>query len=109
MENEALRTHSRERLRTMLYGFRDGDLSDPEVIKNIIQTFVQAVFVYDDHLKIRFNYGKEETANMTKRDPGPAVREESVKGYQSIISRTTLYVDFFEVIAPLAKRGSTPE
>ena len=107
MESEALRTYSVENLRTVLYGYRDGDLSNPEVIRKIIQTFVQAVFVYDDHLRIRFSYGKETEAKLTKRDLGAAVREDSVKGYQNIISRTILYRDCFEVIAPIVKRGKS--
>lgn len=109
LENDALETFSLEALRTKMYEYRDGDLSNPDVVKTIIQTFVRAVFVYDDHIKIRFNYGKEKEAPLLKRDPGPVVREQSVKGYQSIISRTTLYVDFFEVIAPIVKRGSIPD
>ena len=107
MESEAIKTYSVENLRTMLYGYRDGDLEDPEVIKKIIQTFVQAVFVYDDHLRIRFNYGTEKECPLVKELPGAAVRENSVKGYQSIISRTILYRDCFEVIAPIVKRGKS--
>lgn len=109
MESEALRTFSEEHLRAWLYEFRDSNLEDPEVVKKIIQTFVQAVFVYDDHLRIRFNYGKETEAQLTKRDLGAVVREDSVKGYQSIISRTILYRDCFEVITPIVKRGKSTE
>ena len=51
----------------------------------------------------------ETEAKLTKRDLGAVVREDSVKGYQSIISRTILYRDCFEVITPIVKRGKSTE
>lgn len=107
MEKEALRTYSREQLRTFLYGFRDGDLADPEFIKTIIKTFVQTVLVYDDHLRIRLSYGTEKEAALIKRDSGAVVREYSTMPHQSIISRTILCVGYFEIITPIMKRGNT--
>lgn len=110
MESEALRTYSRENLRAMLYGYRDGDLHDPENIKAIIQTFVRSVFVYDDHVRIRFNYeGEEKDAPLLRKEDGEVVREQSAKLHQSVISRTIVCVGYFEVIAPIMKRGSTIE
>ena len=36
--------------------FRDADLTDRECQKRLINTFVNSVFVYDDHIKIGYNY-----------------------------------------------------
>lgn len=107
MESEALKTYSAENLRTLLYGYRDGDLNDEGQIKKIIQTFVHSVYVFDDHIKIRFNYGEEKESLLVKKEEGAPVREQSAKGYQSTISRTTLFMNYFEVIAPISKKGLT--
>lgn len=107
LENEALRTYSVDNLRAMLNGYLDGDLNDPEVIKAIIQTFVRKVLVFDDHIRIQFNYGDEKEAPLVRKDDGTVVREQSAKPHQSIISRTIVCVGYFEVIAPIVKRGST--
>ena len=102
MEAEALNTYSVEKLRTFLYGFRDGDLSSPESIKAIIQTFVQAVYVFDDHIKIRYNYGEEQGHGKQ----GDLVLDNSTKLHQSVISRTILTWSYIEVTAELRKKGT---
>lgn len=104
IEAEALNTYSVEALRTFLYGFRDSDLSSPESIQAIIQTFVQAVYVYDDHLKIRYNYGKEKNEQLVKKSPDQSVRDNSSMPHHLNISRTSLYWGYFEIIAPLRKK-----
>ena len=109
MESEALRTYSLDKFRATLYAFRDGDLSDPEVVKGLIKTFVQSVFVYDDHIRLRFNYGEDKDGQLVKRGEGAIVREGSTMPHHNIISRTTMYVGFFEIIAPIRKRGSGPD
>lgn len=37
--------------------YRNGDISDPSYRWNIVQNFVNAVYVYDDYIKIVYNYG----------------------------------------------------
>ena len=52
--------------------FKDGDVYDPEYRKKIIDVFVRAVFVYDDHITITYNYidesGRPRTVSVEKGD-----------------------------------------
>lgn len=45
----------RDRVLFFLHRFTKGDRSDPLLRQSIIETFVNAVYVYDDHLKIIIN------------------------------------------------------
>lgn len=40
--------------------YRDADYSDPEMQKKLIYTFINAVFVYDDYIKVVVNISGEE-------------------------------------------------
>lgn len=102
-ENAALQTFDPEGLRTILDGFRDGDLNNPEYIRSLIQTFVQAVYVYDDHLKIRYNYGKEKSAEISKSNRTGVCGNSSMP-HHLYISQTVLYWGYFEIDAPLRKK-----
>ena len=39
--------------------FRDKDYTDREMQKQLISTFVNSVFLYDDHLKLNFNFSSD--------------------------------------------------
>ena len=63
---------------------RSGDLDDRRYMKELIRTFVRAVYVYDDKLRILFNYGKEMdfSRSITEEstndgDPGTCSRQVS--------------------------------
>lgn len=58
LENEALRELSADEMRFIIEDYRDRNLDDPEYQKELIRLFIQAVYVYDDHLKIVVNSGK---------------------------------------------------
>ena len=45
----------KDRVLFFLHQFTKGDRSDPSLRRHIIETFVNAVYVYDDHLKIVTN------------------------------------------------------
>jgi len=47
---------TRDHIAFFLRAFRDADINDRACQKRLIQTFVNAVFVYDDHIKIVYNY-----------------------------------------------------
>ena len=44
-----------ERVRFFLHRFHMRDRADPDLRRDIIQTFVNSVYVYDDHLKLVVN------------------------------------------------------
>ena len=55
----------KEHIAFYLYNLRKADHSDREVQKRLIQTFVNAVFVYDDCLKLAFNFsGNKSTVTL---------------------------------------------
>ena len=56
----------REHIAFFLYELRKADHSDREVQKRLIQTFVNAVFVFDDCVKITFNYSGNGNAVTLK-------------------------------------------
>ena len=48
---------------------RDKNIKDPECQKQLVQTFVNAVFVYDDKVTITFNYsGDKRTVTLAEVD-----------------------------------------
>ena len=47
---------TRDHIAFFLRQFRDADLNDRACQKRLVQTFVNSVFVYDDKIKIVFNY-----------------------------------------------------
>jgi hypothetical protein len=63
---KALRpTFSRERVIFWLEQFRDGSLEDPDYLFRLVSTFVNAVYLYDDHVKIALNYsGRSSTVDL---------------------------------------------
>lgn len=63
---EASLTHiERDQVIYWMEKFRDGDVNSQEFRRKIIQTFVAAVYLTDDGLRIAFNYsGKNNEVNM---------------------------------------------
>ena len=69
---------TRDHIAFFLRQFRDADMSNRACQKRLIQTFVNAVFVYDDQIKIVFNYAGESNTvtletveNLDIVDAGP--------------------------------------
>ena len=69
---------TRDHIAFFLRQFRDADMSNRACQKRLIQTFVNAVFVYDDQIKIVFNYAGESNTvtletveNLDIFDAGP--------------------------------------
>jgi len=63
---KALRpTFTRERVIFWLEQFRGGDLRDPDYQARLVSAFVNAVYLYDDHVKIALNYsGRSNTVDL---------------------------------------------
>lgn len=57
---------SREQVIFWLEKFRGGDYADPDYQQKVIETFVNAVYLYDDRLRIVYNYSKNgsETVDL---------------------------------------------
>ena len=59
---------SQEDVKQWLLSLRNGDIEDRNYQKKLIQIFIKAIYVYDNHLRVLFNYGKEtdrkDTGNL---------------------------------------------
>lgn len=56
----------KEHIAFYLYDLRKADLNDREVQKRLIQTFVNSVFVYDDCVKLTYNFSGNKSAVTLK-------------------------------------------
>ncbi len=70
---------TRDHILFFLHRFRDADINDPECQKRLIQTFVNSVFVFDDKIKIVYNY-TEGNNTVTLDTVAPKV-ESSEEGF----------------------------
>lgn len=63
---KALRpVYTRERVIYWLEGFRKGDLSDPVFRRKLVDAFVNAVYLYDDHIKLALNFtGRDSSVDL---------------------------------------------
>lgn len=52
---------TRDIIAFFLYKLRDLDMTKPESQKRIINTFINSVYLYDDHFTIHFNYSGDST------------------------------------------------
>jgi len=67
LEKASQFTITRERLIYYYEQFRRGDVNDPIYRQTILRMFVNAIFLYDDHLKITFDYTDREVfIDLTK-------------------------------------------
>lgn len=57
-----------DKIRAWLLSFRAGDADDPRVQRRMVNTFINAIYLYDDRLVIGFNYtapGSGDRATLT--------------------------------------------
>ena len=55
---------SREQLLFIFEKYQDRDVNDVDFIRDVIDTFISAVYVYDDRLLITFNYSNDNTVEI---------------------------------------------
>ena len=83
---------TRDHIEFFLTELRSRDTEDPECQKQLVDTFVNAVFVYDDKVTITFNYsGDNRTITLAEIDAAESsdsVRMLCVNDHQSLIIRT---------------------
>lgn len=59
---------SREQLLFIFEKYQNRSLKDTEFIRDVIDTFVHAVYVYDDKMIITFNYSENNTLEISKKE-----------------------------------------
>ena len=90
-----------------LKNLRNGDASNREVQKKLIQTFVNAVFVFDDHLKLTYNFSGDKST-VTLQDLKDSESGEKF-AYRALCStkQSTLQKTFCSVLF-VCMQGSSP-
>ena len=91
----------RDRVLFFLHRFTKGDRNDPLLRRHIIETFVNAVYVFDDHLDIVINncegnqrFPLSDLPPDPDPDPGSGCSDRLLKGVPSVIhpnTRITIY------------------
>ena len=83
----------RDRVLFFLHRFTKGDRNDPLLRRSIIETFINSVYVYDDHLRIIIN-NVEGNERIPFSDLPPECSEDDNSGLPSVSrpnSRITIY------------------
>lgn len=97
IENKLLLKLDPDRLRFYVEEFRDKHIDDKDYHKELINTFIKAVYVYDDHLKIVLNRGPGDEVEIPFEDisafgaedeDASCVRINDAKAYQTHKIRT---------------------
>ena len=52
---------SRKEVIYWLESFRNGNVEDKQYQKKLIQNFLRAIYLYDDHIKITFDFDEDDT------------------------------------------------
>ncbi len=65
---------SEDKIRFWLHKFREGDLQDPEHRQRLVDSFINAIYLFDDHFVITFNY-KESSKTVSLGDIMGAVEK----------------------------------
>lgn len=68
-----------------LHKMRDKDLNDREVQKQLIETFVNSIFLYDDKIIITFNYSGDNRT-LTLSDLDSLSTDGEVFGHRALCS-----------------------
>lgn len=97
-----------EQIRFSIEYYRDRNLDDREYMRELLATFVRAIFVFDDHLKIVLNNGLGDDIEIPLADMqsdysdvdiyGTDVRINDTKPHQFNIVRTTLIFRKYGII-----------
>lgn len=87
-ESIARRIISREQIIYWISSFKDGDITSEKYRQQLIDTFVHAVFVYDDKIVITYNYsGENNTATISDLDlSSPPTGSQANRGRRSTSS-----------------------
>ncbi|MDR2047125.1 MAG: recombinase family protein [Clostridiales bacterium] len=81
---------SEAKIRFWLHKFREGDLQDPEHRQRLVDSFINVIYLFDDHFTITFNY-KEGAKTVSLAD------------VQASAATTAIRSDLCAVGAPITK------
>lgn len=85
---------TREYMEHWFYQFRHGDPNDREFQKRLIDTFVNAIFVYDDKLVLTYNY-QHGTQTITLKEVEDFLGSDLVGLSPPEIEKALIFKAFF--------------
>ncbi len=100
LEELANKLPSTDEVRFWLYELRSGDLEDRQYQRRLIMTFIKAVYVYDDRLRIQFNYGTESSI-PNKKGPSAEFAGGPEWGTTNVLHELFFSDSYFEVQIPM--------
>lgn len=68
IQKEISRNLSPEQVRFFIERFKDGDPDDPQWQRDLIRTFVQEIYLYDDYMKILFSFDPSGERRVSLED-----------------------------------------
>ena len=100
LEELANKLPSTDEVRFWLHELRSGDLEDRQYQRRLIMTFIKAVYVYDDRLRIQFNYGTESSI-PNKKGPSAEFAGGPEWGTKGVLHELFFTASYFEVQNPM--------
>lgn len=99
--NEEMRHLPRMTRKDVIYwleSFRTGDINDVQYRKKLIQNFLRAVYLYDDHIKITFDFDEDDVGidlqvdDEKESDESTCVLINTSRVYHNVLIRTPLKI-----------------
>ena len=85
--------------------YQGRNVSDPDFMRDVIETFINKIYVYDDKIRLLFNFSDDKEAEITLTDieKAAAGAASPVFDYCRVASTTSRKVEHLEVffIKPL--------
>lgn len=77
---------SREQLLFIFEKYQNRNVKEPDFIRDLIDTFIHSVYVYDDRLLVTFNYSDDNNVEISKHDieDAASVAASSVFDFKAI-------------------------
>ena len=105
-ERRMIPTFSRENVVCWLEGFKEGDVEDKSYQKKLIKQFLRAVYLFDDHLHLVFDYNEEgEGFDITLPEDIASEELGAVEGESVLISPDLVYQNILIRTPTLRNRG----
>lgn len=94
-----------------LESFRSGDIEDQDYQKKLIQSFLRAVYLYDDHIRITFDFDENDAGVDVQMDNDSVANESDESGcvlissprvYHNVLIRTPVKIQMVGSVFVLA-------
>ena len=104
-EERMVQDVSPDQIRFVIERYRDRNLDDREYLRELLNTFVRAIFVYDDRFRIvlRNGLGDDIEIPLEVLDEDESVRISDTQGHHNLSVRTSLNVRRYGVVVEVRR------